>query len=105
MELSPADSSAAVFSAPVTEVATAFGAEAGYLENTGKFLDVLHNENLQGYHGRLLGDVTGEISKEEGGEKGAGVMLFIGWDSVEAHQAAKECGGEFGAYPLPFILS
>jgi hypothetical protein len=94
-ELSPAESVAGVFTAPTTEVATGYGAEEGYEKNMRRFAELLDGE-LKGkdaaYHGIAVGATVGDISKEEGGEKGKAVMLVVGWDSREAHLKRKDEG-------------
>ena len=82
--------------AGTTEVATGYGAEAGYEKNMREFNDViisnLKNREGAGFHGSVVGVSTEDISKEEGGEKGPAVTLVVGWDSKEKHMEGKELG-------------
>jgi len=95
IEFSPADGLSDVLTAPTTEVVTAYGVEEGFEKNMRTFSDVLHHESQGkdvGFHGSIAGTAVSDISKEEGGEKGPAVALLVGWDSREAHGAARELG-------------
>jgi hypothetical protein len=98
IKFSPADGVSDVLASPTTEILTAYGVEEGFEKNMRTFSDVLTNE-LQGkdagFHRSIVGTAVSDISKEEGGEKGPAVALFVGWDSREAHVAAREIGGKY----------
>ena len=104
LEFSPADGLDAALASPTTEVVTAYGVEEGYEANMRKFAGLVGAE-LTGanaeFHGAAVGTTVDDISKEEGGEKGRAVSLFVGWDSREAHMAEKEQGGEFYPFLVP----
>jgi hypothetical protein len=78
--------------APCTEVVTAFGVEPQFIENCRGFAEKVDGGRVDGYHGYGCGEVLAEIAKGDE-EKAPAAMLIIGWDSKEAHVAAKSRPG------------
>lgn len=97
-KFSPSAGLDAVLTCPTTEIATGYRVEDGYEKNMRTFSDLVTKDlkdKAADFHGAAVGTSVSDFSKEEGGEKGNAVTLFVGWDSREAHLARKETGGKF----------
>jgi heme-degrading monooxygenase HmoA len=74
---------------PTTEVFTAYGAEPPFIGNMAEFYEKVASVPMDGFHSAAYGPTKQEIAKVKGGDKAPAVMLVVGWDSKEAHLAAK----------------
>lgn len=77
---------------PVTEVLTAYftSKDDSYESNFRKFLDVF--KDVEGFRAASSGWVMEDVPHEKIGEgkKGKAFVAVTGWESVEAHQKARE---------------
>lgn len=90
-DLKPDGAVARTLSAPVTEVATLYfdgGPPSNYMEGGMEFIQAVEDSNSDGYMGAAIGLTYEEIERE--GVKGKGVVLCIGWESVDKHKAFRE---------------
>jgi hypothetical protein len=76
--------------APVVEVATFYKTESSFTENTKKFMEIFHGTEIDGYVGQAYGPVVEKIEKSDGDGKGPALMIFIGWETKEAHMKFRE---------------
>lgn len=78
--------------APVTEVLTAYftSKDDSYEGNVRKLLDAF--KDIEGFRAASSGWVMEDVAHEKIGseKKGKAFVALAGWDSVEAHQKARE---------------
>ncbi|KAG9238799.1 hypothetical protein BJ875DRAFT_449962 [Amylocarpus encephaloides] len=78
-------------SSPVVEIAILFNTTPTYYStNLTSFRDALRDSKSEGLTGVEIAEVLEELAKEEGGDKGRTAMLFVGWESVDAHMRFRE---------------
>ena len=90
-DLQPHGAVARALAAPVTEVATFYFDSAppgDALENAQKFIKVVEDEKTEGFLGAAVGVTYEEIERE--GVKGKGMVIAIGWSSVDVHMKFRE---------------
>lgn len=89
-DIGPEGEALKALNAPVTEFATIFfgsnePAET-YLSGVHSFRDAVDKAQIDGVHASAIGFTHEEIEKE-GGVKGKGALLIVGYSSVDAHTA------------------
>jgi len=72
------------FEAPVTEISTITGVNAGYHTIMKRFLQLVEDEKPAGYLNSTAGEVFNPADGEERSEQ-----VWCGWTSKEAHLNAK----------------
>lgn len=90
-DLKPDGAVSKALAAPVTEIATFYFDSAppsDALENAQKFGKMLEDEKTEGFLGGAVGLTYEEIERE--GVKGKGMVIAIGWESVDAHMKFRE---------------
>ncbi|EME40356.1 hypothetical protein DOTSEDRAFT_66151 [Dothistroma septosporum NZE10] len=90
-ELKPDGALSKALAAPVTEVATFYFDSAppgDALDNAQKFAKMVEDGKAQGVLGAAVGITHEEIERE--GVKGKGLVIAIGWTSVDAHMKFRE---------------
>ena len=90
-DLEPAGAVSKALAAPVTEVATFYFDSAppgDALDNAHKFVKMVEDGHTEGYLGAAVGVTHEEIERE--GVKGKGLVIAIGWASVDAHMKFRE---------------
>lgn len=86
--------SAVLDTSPVLEFATFFGVSPTFVGNVDKFLTQASEPTPEGYYGHAYGEVVEQnVKKHAEQENGTGsnaLVLFIGWESKEAHMSFRE---------------
>lgn len=78
--------------APVTEIATFYFNDEppeGYLDQFQDFLQAASKESGTRPIASAVGQTHEEVEYED--VKGNAVVLLVGWESIEAHQAFRDC--------------